>query len=874
MAGVTFLAFGNGSPDVFSTFAAVRSNSGSLAIGELIGAAGFITAVVSGSMALVRPFKVARRSFVRDVGFFIIAIAFSMVFVANGSLELWECATMVGYYVFYVLFVVVWHWWLARRRKRREQQDIARGYYVDTSADAELDFEADYHDDVEAPRTRRATRTRHPTETDMHELVNDEVEREDFDELDEETERDKWMGELSSNMRLTRTPIGERRNVFNPIRPSLVGALEFQSVLHGLRKATNGSTPQVHLRRFSDSPALTLFQQRPKAHSTTSTDPHPTSQLASRSPSPGPSHSNSQLDGHTEPDGMSNRGRARSANAADLLGLSPSAWRGRQRSRSNLSSPRPHSSRSLQSDRENLIAPGQEQGQQPVSTLPPPLLLVEPPEEERSRAPPPMARPRAGTSDLLAPPSPDDGPVQQAPSLLGLDGAHDEPGNKPQLRITPPTPLPDVQQFPSLRSPSQSSGSRSPTPRDFLLGDTIPSPEEMYPLYPHPYDTPKPLRWWPYTILPAPEAIYRTLFPTVQRWREKNWLAKITAIVSAPSFFLLTITLPVVEPATSGIDQQNKEIGSAPTTLDTNKVSLDSSNSFVGPEPDALPHIAVTAEAQQNQKPPGTPLDDPSQPAPVAENHPHAAIHTSRDWDRWLVLVQCFTGPYFVLLVVWANFLDTDPDLLLMPSVYCVIGSSIACGIVLLTTRSDRPPRWHFVLCFVGFAVSVAWISSIADEVVGVLKAIGVIFDISDAILGLTIFAVGNSMGDLVADITVARLGYPVMALSACFGGPMLNILLGVGLSGLYMVIHKADHRHHKHPDEDLKFRPYKIEVSTTLMVSAVALLVTLVGLLIVIPLNRWTMDRRIGWGLIVLWVLATAGNLGVELSGLGKAEV
>lgn len=40
-AGVTFLAFGNGSPDVFSTFAALNNDSFGLAIGELIGAASF-----------------------------------------------------------------------------------------------------------------------------------------------------------------------------------------------------------------------------------------------------------------------------------------------------------------------------------------------------------------------------------------------------------------------------------------------------------------------------------------------------------------------------------------------------------------------------------------------------------------------------------------------------------------------------------------------------------------------------------------------------------------------------------------------------------------------------------------------------------------
>ena len=60
--------------------------------------------------------------------------------------------------------------------------------------------------------------------------------------------------------------------------------------------------------------------------------------------------------------------------------------------------------------------------------------------------------------------------------------------------------------------------------------------------------------------------------------------------------------------------------------------------------------------------------------------------------------------------------------------------------------------------------ISIAWISTIAGEVVGVLKTFGVVLNISEALLGLTIFAAGNSIGDLIADITVARLGYPVMA--------------------------------------------------------------------------------------------------------------
>jgi sodium/potassium/calcium exchanger 6 len=201
-------------------------------------------------------------------------------------------------------------------------------------------------------------------------------------------------------------------------------------------------------------------------------------------------------------------------------------------------------------------------------------------------------------------------------------------------------------------------------------------------------------------------------------------------------------------------------------------------------------------------------------------------------------------------------------------TLWSLLGSLIAFAALIVTTTNSKPPKYRFLLCFLGFVVSIAWISTIANEVVGVLKAFGVILGISDAILGLTIFAVGNSLGDLVADVTVARLGYPVMALSACFGGPMLNILLGIGVSGLYMTMKEANHKHEKHPGEKIKYKPYEIEVSGTLMVSAVTLLVTLTGLLIAVPMNKWVMSRKIGWGLIILWSISTVVNLAVEISG------
>jgi len=153
----------------------------------------------------------------------------------------------------------------------------------------------------------------------------------------------------------------------------------------------------------------------------------------------------------------------------------------------------------------------------------------------------------------------------------------------------------------------------------------------------------------------------------------------------------------------------------------------------------------------------------------------------------------------------------------------------------------------------VGFVVAIGWISTIADEVVGVLRAFGAIVGVSEAILGVTVFAMGNSLSDFVADVTVARMGYPMMAMSACFGGPMLNILLGVGVSGLILNLTSSG-------------EVYKVTISPTLLVSTISLFLVLTSMLIVVPLNKWRMTRVFGISLVVFFTLSTAASVLVEI--------
>lgn len=92
-------------------------------------------------------------------------------------------------------------------------------------------------------------------------------------------------------------------------------------------------------------------------------------------------------------------------------------------------------------------------------------------------------------------------------------------------------------------------------------------------------------------------------------------------------------------------------------------------------------------------------------------------------------------------------------------------------------------------------------------------------------------------------------------------------------MGGAYQTIHAANHHHHKHPDRPVHYKAYTIEVTPTLMISAVVLLITLLVLLVVVPLNKWIMDRKIGYGLIGLWTVGTVANLVIEMTGFWGDE-
>lgn len=62
----------------------------------------------------------------------------------------------------------------------------------------------------------------------------------------------------------------------------------------------------------------------------------------------------------------------------------------------------------------------------------------------------------------------------------------------------------------------------------------------------------------------------------------------------------------------------------------------------------------------------------------------------------------------------------------------------LAAVIIYFTTSNRKPPRYHFIIVIICFLMSIVWIYFAANELLNLLQTIGIIWNVSDAILGLT----------------------------------------------------------------------------------------------------------------------------------------
>jgi len=78
------------------------------------------------------------------------------------------------------------------------------------------------------------------------------------------------------------------------------------------------------------------------------------------------------------------------------------------------------------------------------------------------------------------------------------------------------------------------------------------------------------------------------------------------------------------------------------------------------------------------------------------------------------------------------------------------------------------------------FLMSIVWIALLAFVMVWMATVIGIVLEIPDPVMGLTLLAGGTSIPDALSSLAVARKGFGDMAVSSSIGSNVFDILIGL----------------------------------------------------------------------------------------------
>lgn len=142
-------------------------------------------------------------------------------------------------------------------------------------------------------------------------------------------------------------------------------------------------------------------------------------------------------------------------------------------------------------------------------------------------------------------------------------------------------------------------------------------------------------------------------------------------------------------------------------------------------------------------------------------------------WSKLLNLLNLLILPQMILMSfgLFTTFIGNTVPTALVVFIFSIILDSM----VWFTSSNNMVPNYHFLFAVGSFAGSILVIYHAAKEIVCVMAAVGIVSNLSDSMVGLSLMALGNSVGDLFSNIALAQQGYQQMAFSACFGGPMFS---------------------------------------------------------------------------------------------------
>jgi len=143
---------------------------------------------------------------------------------------------------------------------------------------------------------------------------------------------------------------------------------------------------------------------------------------------------------------------------------------------------------------------------------------------------------------------------------------------------------------------------------------------------------------------------------------------------------------------------------------------------------------------------------------------------------------RCVIYPIPGLMFIWYIFHPTfDLTYLQIP---LPIGIALIL-IFMVVLDKKEPPRWMIVFVLAGVASGLFWSYLLLGALIDLLETLGIVFNLSEVFMGLTIVGIGNSLPDAITTLVLIRQGAGKTAISAGYAGQLFGYLIGFGIGML-----------------------------------------------------------------------------------------
>lgn len=185
---------------------------------------------------------------------------------------------------------------------------------------------------------------------------------------------------------------------------------------------------------------------------------------------------------------------------------------------------------------------------------------------------------------------------------------------------------------------------------------------------------------------------------------------------------------------------------------------------------------------------------------------------------------------------------------------YALPAGLILMAIFIVALPQDKPPTWFMLLTIMAVISGLMWTKVLVGVLIDMLNSLGVILNLSEAYLGLTILAVGNALPDALTTVSLCQQGAGTMAISGGYAGQLFGYLVGFGISMLKLTLKEGQQQFNLFDFSQIQ------ENMLSLVVIGVALLVLGITFLFGVC-NNFRMTKGFGITILVIYVLFIIGS-------------